>query len=354
MKYFLFLISLSLLWTCQIPYRASDVFEEKASLAKDEAPHTKNSLEWWYFTGHLKDSIKQKELGVEFVVFHFNPTNIKGGWMINMAVSDPENNNFYFDYFYRTKSKHQFEDLPLNFNWEKRGRRGSLAGMAGNYQFAAQMKKHPVSFQLSTHAAKPLVMHNNNGYEKYGNYATAGYYSYPRLNTQGSIHLNSDTFNVKGELWYDRQWNCSGVWNKKIAWDWFSIQFEETESELMLYRVYHIKKQEGILGGTYTNKDGESTFLEPHQISIVEKDHWLSEESGATYPISWDISIPDLKLNTQVKTLFPNQELDLKMSILPHFYYWEGISEAQGNIAGQKVHGNSYVEMSNRFRMKKK
>ena len=49
--------------SCKVPYSKKDVFEEKASLPKDEAPHFKNSLEWWYFTGHLTDEEKEKTIG---------------------------------------------------------------------------------------------------------------------------------------------------------------------------------------------------------------------------------------------------------------------------------------------------
>ena len=61
MKYFsVFLLCLLLEISCKIPYNKKDVFEPKADLSIDEAPHEKNSLEWWYFTGHLKDTVKNR------------------------------------------------------------------------------------------------------------------------------------------------------------------------------------------------------------------------------------------------------------------------------------------------------
>src|SRR6056300_174741 len=96
------------LFACKVPYNKKDVYTEKASLVVDEKVHPKNSLEWWYFTVHLYDSVQQKELGIEYVFFHFNPTNVKGGWMVNMAISDPEEEKFYFDYQLFPKKKTQF------------------------------------------------------------------------------------------------------------------------------------------------------------------------------------------------------------------------------------------------------
>jgi predicted secreted hydrolase len=338
--------------SCKIPYSKKDIFEEKAELLRDEAPHFKNSLEWWYFTGHLKDEEKNKTLGVEYVVFHFNPTNIKGGWMVNMAVSDPENEAFYYDHQFFPKSKYEFNELPLNFNWSKKQFKSSLKGQNGSYELAAHFSKDSISMNLKTRSEKEVVLHDGIGYENYGDIARAGYYSFPRLKTEGRINLNGERFNVSGNLWYDRQWNCSGVFDKKVAWDWFSIQFEETQSELMLYRLYSLKDSTVIFGGTYTNAENESVFLENEQINITELKHWISPDSDAKYPVEWQIDVPDVGLTTSLKTLFPSQELELNFGPLSEFYYWEGMCEAEGVIKGLKVNGKSYVEMTNRFRIK--
>lgn len=338
--------------SCKFPYNAKDVFKEKAKLPQDEAPHIKNSLEWWYFTGHLKDTVKNKTLGVEYVVFHFNPTNIKGGWMINLAVSDPENKGFYYDHQFFQKRKHEFADLPLNFSWNKKEFESTFSGQSGTYSIAAKMNNHKVAYKLNTTPEKEVVLHDGVGYENYGDVAKAGYYTYSRLNTTGSITVNNDTFDVSGDLWYDRQWNCSGVFNKNIAWDWFSIQFEETNSELMLYSLYNINDREKLFGGTYTDSTGESTYLETDQIEIAEKEYWSSSLSGATYPIKWNLKIADLAIDTDLNALFSEQELSLNFGPLTKFFYWEGMCKAEGKIGKQKVIGNSYVEMTNRFRIK--
>ena len=72
------LIILLVLTGCKItPYSGNDVYNDKANIPQDEAPHVKNSLEWWYFTGRLEDTDSGEEFGIEYVVFHFNPQNIR-------------------------------------------------------------------------------------------------------------------------------------------------------------------------------------------------------------------------------------------------------------------------------------
>ncbi|MEQ8909706.1 MAG: lipocalin family protein [Vicingaceae bacterium] len=338
---------------CQIPYHAADVFEEKAELPKDEAPHTKNSLEWWYFTGHLEDSLKEKKLGVEYVVFHFNPTNVRGGWLLNMAVSDPENDTFYYDHKFFTKPKHQFEKLPLDMHWDKKGIQSRLQGQSGNYQIYAKMDAHPVEYELTSKPGNGVVLHDGVGYEEYGEYAKAGYYSFPRMPTEGKVKIKETTYQVQGNLWYDRQWNCSGVWERKVAWDWFAIQFEESKSELMMYRLYHLQDSVELFGGTYTDKNGKRTDLASEQIKIKEVEYWRSPDSDAKYPTKWEVEIPEIELKTDITVAFPQQELELKFSPLAKFYYWEGMSYANGKLKGEQVNGKAYVEMTNRFRQKK-
>lgn len=349
MKKIGFIFSLFLfLLACKIPYNKKDVYTDKALLTVDEAPHVKNSLEWWYFTGHLTDTVQQRHFGVEYVVFHFNPTKFKGAWMVNMAVTDADKKKFYYDHKIMPKRKRQFHDLPLQLNWDKRRISSRFSGEAGNYSISANMNKQGVNFNLLTEASKGAVLHDGVGYEDYGEVARAGYYSFPRLATQGEIRIKDKTYNVRGNLWYDRQWNCSGVFNPGIAWDWFAVQFEETQSELMIYRVYKKDDSLTIYGGTYTDKDGTSTYLENEQIQLTELEQWKSPESGFTYPIKWQIEVEDLALNTTIEPVIQQQELRLKSTPVSNFYYWEGMCYAKGKIGGEKVHGNSYVEMNNR------
>ena len=88
-----------------------------------------------------------------------------------------------------------------------------MNGYAGNYNLEGNFKNHPIEFNLKTTEGKGLVLHDGVGYENYGDLAVAGYYSYPRLDASGEIQIDSNLYNLKGNLWYDRQWNCSGVFD---------------------------------------------------------------------------------------------------------------------------------------------
>lgn len=119
----------------------------------------------------------------------------------------------------------------------------------------------------------------------------------------------------------------------------------------MLYRLYHLKTEEEFFGGTYVDANGKQIELLNEDIQLEELNHYFSTNSDVKYPIEWQIRIEKLAMDFNLKSRFEEQELALKFGPT-NFYYWEGMCNAMGEIGGQRVKGNSYVEMTNRFRLK--
>jgi predicted secreted hydrolase len=191
-------------------------------------------------------------------------------------------------------------------------------------------------------------MHNQTGYENYGDYAKAGYYSYTRLQTTGEIEIDGNSISVAGELWYDRQWNCMGVYHKKVGWDWMAIQFEEPRAELMLYMLHNFENdKKTIYGGTLYTENEENISLKNSEIEIKPSGYWQSPHSDIWYPTAWKISIPNHQLEIDVNALIEDQELYIKYGLL-NMHYWEGMSTAKGYYNQKPIKGNAYVEMTNR------
>ncbi len=342
-----FLFVLFSLASCQFkPYKGNDHFYPNAMLPLDEAPHLKNSLEWWYFTGHLEDSMGST-YGIEYVFFHFNPEGKKDFIMVNLAMTDLANEAFYYDYVILKQDSFLLPELPINLKAEKGGFHSHFTGQMGNYTLEGRMDQHPIGMLLKTIPTKPVLLHSGTGYENYGDVAEAGYYSYPRMAAEGFITMGSDTIPVTGSLWYDRQWNCISVMEKDLAWDWIAIQFDNDE-ELMVYMITLGEENRVILGGTHYSSDLEATYLNSDQIEIEELEFWTSPDSGSKYPIRWNVSIPELAYQLEVKALMPDQELKIKLTPIHKLYYWEGKSAVTGNKHDEAVTGNAYVEITNR------
>ncbi len=326
-----------------------DVYDTRASLEKDEPVHLNNSLEWWYYTGHLQAADGRK-FGVEYVFFHFTTRERKSNsYMVNFAVSDPQKDEFHFDYdFFRSKETPEAGVLPLSID------KGSyaLTGQNGSYSLSGNMPGDSIGVSLSTTPAKEPVFQNGTGYEEYGDVSTAGYYSFPRLDAQGFLLLNSDTVPVSGQLWYDRQWNCgTNLIGGNSSWDWISIQFAEAEEELMVYRVEDRKRGRELFGGSFHKASGAAVYLEDGAVEMTPLKYWTSEDTKRKYPISWRVKVPELYIDIQVDAAFPHQELVLKRLgfKLP---YWEGMCDVKGTISGESRTGDAYLEMTNREKVK--
>lgn len=331
-------------YSCNPFLTKHDVYEERATLEKDEPVHLKNSLEWWYFTGHLNGD-DGNTYGIEYVFFHFTTHTGRSNYMINFALSNPQADNFYFDYdFYGSRKTPEAGVLPLNFV------KGpySLSGQKGVYALDATMQNHPIQIDLNTTPLRDPVFQNGTGYENYGGLTTAGYFSYPRLETTGEIVVDGETVNVSGKLWYDRQWNCgSDLINGKVSWDWMSIHFEDSMEELMVYRVEDRRKDVEVFGGSFHKEDGEIIELANEDIQLTPLEFWKSPDSKRNYPFKWQIKVPSQGLDLELQASFPHQELILnRMGFkLP---YWEGMCEVTGKKSGAEVTGNAYLEMTNR------
>lgn len=360
--------ALALLAAC-VPLKPTtrhDVFKPQAELPHEEAPHPRNSLEWWYFTGHLKDQATGEAFGVEYVFFHFNPNGKQDYQMVNVAVTDPQGQRFAYDYKLEKLPRPLTDSLPLRLHAQKGAQTWTLRGQEGRYELQAAEPKPsgtglapaqngatpnavPLRFTLTTAPAKPVLLHGGTGYEQYGSLAQAGYYSYPRLTTTGTLELGGKTHQVAGELWYDRQWNCGGVNKKHVAWDWLSLQLNEPREELMLYAVHNKQAGQHIAGGgSHYSAQNENHHLAETDFQLEPLTYWTSPRSGRQYPAKWRVQVPAQGYDLVVEPLVPDQELGLKVFKVFNLYYWEGMCRVTGTHRGQPVTGNAYVEITNR------
>ncbi len=325
-----------------------DVFNDRAELPQEEAPHPRNSLEWWYLTGHLKDVKTGETFGVEYVFFHFNPSGDKDYQMVNFAITAPQTKQFRYDYFVAPLPQLLTAQLPISLSMTKQKQTWTLTGQEGRYHLRARMALHPdQAIDLTTTPAKPVLLHGGTGYEQYGTAARAGYYSYPRLATTGTIEVNGKVREVTGELWYDRQWNCNAVMSKDTGWDWFSIQLDQPKEELMLYQLQNRVTGEGINGGSHYGAQAHNTHLGAADFQLETLAWWTSPRTGQRYPAKWRVRVPSQGYDLVLEPVMPDQELNLRIFRAVNIHYWEGMCRVSGTHHGQPVSGNSYIEITN-------
>jgi predicted secreted hydrolase len=171
------------------------------------------------------------------------------------------------------------------------------------------------------------------------------YYSTPRMFTLGLIRIAGELIPVDGLSWNDHEFFNMPAGETFPSWDWFSIQLDDGASIML----YGLRLADGSYDpdsrGTFIAKDGTVTHLVPSSFTLTPgTTTWTSPNSGATYPIEWQISIPSLAINLHMTTPLANQEM-LQSNPFDTPTYWEGASRFTGTRNGQPVTGKGYLEM---------
>lgn len=301
-------------------------------------------VEWWYFTGHVKN--KKDKYGFEFCIFKFHPESIRIGpipmyllkkepyLVLHSTITNKNSGKFYIkqDSGIIHNNKIEYKKLKLVL--------GNSTLLYNNNIFKIVSKE----LNLELRPTKPLIYNFDKGYEIMDRLKKhkAYYVSFPRMNVKGSMHLDKK-IKVNGTAWFDHQKTNFPKKTNLLGWDWFSIQFKDN-TELMIFvpidKKGHVYSRKG---GTYILKNGKTIKLRGEDIKIRSIETWKSSSTGAIYPSGWYIEIPKLKINIEVNPCVKNQEID---SILTTpVSYWEGACDVSGTKNDQKIKGQSYVEL---------
>jgi predicted secreted hydrolase len=324
---------------------------------RDHFSHPDYQTEWWYYTGNL-GAADGHRFGFELTFFRRAldlPKRVVAGsdatwrpdqiYLAHLALSDIDGRDFYCtERLTRAgpglagvdTNQHRY----WNGNWQVRW----ISTVTGTQNLEAVCRRF--TLQLDLTPEKPLVIHGENGVSQKGpKLGQASHYiSFTRLRAAGQLHWNGASVNLTGLAWMDHEFFTEALDSTDAGWDWFAIQLQNNE-ELMLYRLRKKSGQaDSYSSGTYVDAHGEAHFLKGSQFSLSPGAVWQSPNSGARYPLEWNISIPSLDLELSEQTSLKNQELFSKDHTFPR--YWEGAVTYSGHIHQQPVSGVGYLEMT--------
>jgi predicted secreted hydrolase len=325
---------------------------------RDHGAHPDFRTEWWYYTGNLATPAG-KRYGFQLTFFRTqiaepdsektwpqNPSawRTKDLFLAHAALSDLDAKRFHLD--------------------ERVARAGAgLAGVTqekeatrifiGNWLALIDPGSHRLkaaadefSMDLFCKAAKPITAHGQEGYSLKGKSAESAscYYSYTRLEAEGSIALHGTAVSVRGTAWMDHEFSSAPLEVGLEGWDWFSLQFDD-QTELMLYLL----RQKGSgnspsSSGTFVKASGEAIRLSNSDFQVEVLERWKSPRNGATYPSRWRICVTPLNLELSVVPILSDQELITEKST--RVTYWEGSVSVSGRSGENPVKGIGYVEMT--------
>ena len=295
--------------------------EGKVILPLDDSNH-EESMEWWYWTGHLKTE-EGRWFGFFQVFFLIKMGTDTVMQLTNHSISDIENKSFHYN---SAMTMDSYTKVPNGYKFEIE----DIKGEGGNGVDKIHGAADEYILDLTLTATKAPVFQHENGYTDYPTEGYTYYYSRERMSAVGKIEIGDEILQVTGTAWFDHQWGELMPVAQK-GWDWFAIQLDDNR-EIMIFVVRDGDKR-FLAGGSLSDADCNSREIAPEDIEIISKDEWTSDDSDCTYPQNWHIKVEDLELDIDVA--FQKQEL---VSI--HETYWEGAATVSGDAAGR-----AYIEL---------
>jgi predicted secreted hydrolase len=325
----------------------------KWAFPRDHGSHPAFRTEWWYFTGNLTDPSKKK-FGYQLTFFRQGvlskaddpnyPWAVRDVYLAHFTLTDVSEGRFWFADRVSRKgpglagASEEGLDVWL-LNW--------MARMEGN-KIRLEARHQGMELFLELNPRKPLVFHGKNGLSQKGvEEGQASYYfSFTDLGAKGVLKTpsSSSPAQVAGISWFDHEFGSNQLAPNQVGWDWFSLHLSDSQ-DLM---IYFMRRKDGSVeptsSGTLVTRSGDAVHLKLSEINVDIVDHWKSPRSGGRYPSRWKLKVPSARIEMEVSTLVPSQELVTEGST--GVTYWEGAVSGKGTSAGKSISCEGYVELT--------
>ena len=323
---------------------------------KDHGSHREYGLEWWYWVGHLEAVSVEKKYGFQSTVFRVagdpkkSKTNAddafgnKQLFLAHAALSDLTNKK----YIHHERVAREGWLARVGQNTLELKVAGIQASMTNDGEGHRVTTLYPNGgrLELELTPEKPLIKFGERGLSRKGDGAASvsWYWSYTRLKAEGTLNLNGQTEQVRGEAWMDHEISSSQLGEGLEGWDWTCMQLNDGTE----VKAYRLRKDDGSSDRWsavyWIDQAGQVEQVYADKFSWNEQDRWESSKTGLTYPTHVRIEAEHPTKGTQTYTLKPlldNQE----------FYgnradnaYWEGACEVL-DTQGQVI-GKAYLELA--------
>ncbi len=294
------------------------------TLPDDDRAHDA-PIEWWYYNGHL-EATDGAEYSFHFVIFQTQGEGSASQFEFGQAgITDVERD---FHTYLSSEGFGGFEtsgpdptsgllglDL-INFSLE--------IASDGTHSLAATDTLGTSGVRLRTDQPLEVMLHEGSGWMDWP-FGWTYYYSYPRMQAEGTLTLDGEEFDVSGEVWFDHQWGDFFVVGKPAGWQWFALHMNDGAS-LMIAEVRDADGNVIAVDGTLTNSENGQRILDPQidGITLETTDYWTSRETGGVYPAGWRLRIDSIGMDVVLSPSVADQEAPALPYGNKAAAYWEG------------------------------
>jgi predicted secreted hydrolase len=323
------------------------------SFPDDHGPHPELRTEWWYYTGNL-ETAAGRHVGFQLTFFRTAlapPDRVAsvGGasawsasqlYLAHFALTDTAAGRFHAGSRLSREALGLSGARPQPFRvWVEDW--SAESDVAGGFPVRLRAADGDVAIDLVLEIGKPLVLQGDRGWRAKGPEPgnASYYYSFTRMPARGTVRVGTESLDVSGLAWMDREWSTSALGRDLAGWDWLALQLDDGRDVM----VYQLRRRDGApdphSAGTLIAGDGRTRPLAREDATLEVLDHWTSAASRVRYPSRWRLTIPTADLSVEITPRLAAQELIVGTR------YWEGAVRVQGISGGRQVSGRGYVEL---------
>lgn len=318
----------------------------KVTFPRDDGVHS-HIVEWWYFNGHLTTDDRQ-ELAYMHCLFKVDNKKINMPFLREIPLRD-----LYFSHWQIANLTKNTLEHKINYMaWpeQRHQTKGVLDLEYIDYANLSLKKGYTSSrlwavndntwqlrsaeLDLTLDSQKPPLLEGGTGYVK--NHQDASYYySRTDLSTTGTVMLNGRSVKVKGKSWFDHQW--ANISFRPVKWNWFSCQFADG-TDMVLYEYFDDQGRPSYLASSI---DQHNRQRHTKKVSVTPGGRsWQSNKTKATYPLDWQVAIPEWNQTVEITATRSEQEM-----VFGSINYWEGPTKVVRHENNHEVTGLGYMEL---------
>lgn len=316
---------------------------------RDHFSHPDYRTEWWYLTGILESG--QKQYGYQFTIFR---QGLNGEPSTNSRWFSDQVYLGHFSWIDLNGETHRsFQMLSRELSgvaFADTHSPGSIrlrtARLTPGNPWQLTINQGQTKLQLRLKPTRPPLFQGPDGYSRKGSEPgqASQYYSFTRMKTEGRRVTASGTQVLHGITWFDQEFGSSQLSDRQEGWDWISLRLSNG-ADLMVYRL---REEDGSItpqsSATIRYRNGAVEYIGASDWQMKPVEYWKSSETGARYPVEWNLLIPQKNINVTVRSRFPQQEMVLAGALTAP--YWEGVIRAEGQWGDGSVKGEGFLEMT--------
>ncbi len=283
-----------------------------------------------------------------FVIGHFEAEGHKLNYLFHQMIwpgHDGQVMNSVLSVTDETTGFHYGEDnfYPLNKveiatdHFKIKDPTGSMEGDLNHMHVEASNKG--ISLSLNLDFEKDIILNGGNGEFNLA-IIKVHQYSKPKVTPSGTLSINSKTYKIAGDAWFDRQWQQTPgpVSDGDLHWAWMDLNLSNGK-RLSMWSISWPSKHISRGWATEQASDGSQKIYEVEPFMEKSKSFWKSPTSNQNYPIDLLICIP--KLDAKLKVVPKPIEQEIASEYISKY---EAASEISGTCSGKSVSGFCYIE----------